>query len=212
MSRSRQAIKKYVKANNKLGSVTDAAFNTHISKALHTGEENGVFDRPKGTSLALQYHEVAMLSSRQDASTNASRQGNVALRPLLSPRCILTVYLGASGPVKLKKPGDKPGDKPAAPAKATKPKAEKTEKVRVSLKYRGVYLRLTIANRRPPLPRKLPAQRRLPLRRRPQPRRLLQPRKPPPRKPHQRRLSLPLPPQQLKISHQWSWASPSPDA
>jgi len=77
---SRQAIKKYIQANNNLGTTSDAAFANHLSKALKSGEENGVFERPKG----------------------------------------------ASGPVKLKKPAAK--DATAAPAKAAKPKAEKTEK------------------------------------------------------------------------------------
>lgn len=77
---SRQAIKKYIQANNNLGTTSDAAFANHLSKALKSGEENGVFERPKG----------------------------------------------ASGPVKLKKPAAK--DATAVPAKAAKPKAEKTEK------------------------------------------------------------------------------------
>jgi histone H1/5 len=46
---SRQAIKKYIKANNKLGTTTDNAFNSHINKALGVGEKNSVFERPKGT-------------------------------------------------------------------------------------------------------------------------------------------------------------------
>ena len=45
---SRQAIKKYIQANNNLGNTTDAQFNQHISKALQSGEDAGVFDRPKG--------------------------------------------------------------------------------------------------------------------------------------------------------------------
>jgi len=76
---SRQAIKKYIKANNKLGATTDAQYSSHINKALATGEKNGVFDRPKG----------------------------------------------ASGPVKLKKPGDKkaaPAAKPKTETKAAPPK------------------------------------------------------------------------------------------
>lgn len=45
---SRQAIKKYIKANNNLGATSDAAFNSHINRALAAGEEGGVFERPKG--------------------------------------------------------------------------------------------------------------------------------------------------------------------
>jgi len=47
---SRQAIKKYIKANNDLGATTDAAFATHINRALAGGEKAGIFDRPKGPS------------------------------------------------------------------------------------------------------------------------------------------------------------------
>lgn len=50
VSNSRQAIKKYVRANNKLGSTTDAAFDKHISHALKHGEDTGDFERPKGPS------------------------------------------------------------------------------------------------------------------------------------------------------------------
>ena len=45
---SRQAIKKYIQANNNLGATTDAQFSSHISKALQTGEDANVFSRPKG--------------------------------------------------------------------------------------------------------------------------------------------------------------------
>jgi len=47
---SRQAIKKYILANNKLAGTSDAQFNSHINRALTTGEETGVFERPKGQS------------------------------------------------------------------------------------------------------------------------------------------------------------------
>ena len=48
---SRQAIKKYILANNKLAGTSDAQFNGHINRALTTGEETGVFERPKGESV-----------------------------------------------------------------------------------------------------------------------------------------------------------------
>lgn len=50
---SRQAIKKYIHANNNLGATTDAAFNSHLSRALASGEEQGTFARPKGTFVKL---------------------------------------------------------------------------------------------------------------------------------------------------------------
>lgn len=45
---SRQAIKKYVKANNKIGDITPAQFNSHINRAIQQGVEKGHFDQPKG--------------------------------------------------------------------------------------------------------------------------------------------------------------------
>jgi histone H1/5 len=48
---SRQAIKKYVQANNNLGGVTDATFTTQFNKALQKGSDSGVFARPKGTNF-----------------------------------------------------------------------------------------------------------------------------------------------------------------
>jgi len=47
---SRQALKKYVLANNVLGNVNDAQFTSLFNRALAKGSESGVFARPKGTS------------------------------------------------------------------------------------------------------------------------------------------------------------------
>jgi len=44
---SRQAIKKYINANNNITGITEAAFNKHISRALEVGEGK-VFEFPKG--------------------------------------------------------------------------------------------------------------------------------------------------------------------
>jgi len=46
-NRSRQSLKKYVKANNNL-TVTDAMFDSLFNKALRNGVEKGVFEQPKG--------------------------------------------------------------------------------------------------------------------------------------------------------------------
>ncbi|KAI4655579.1 uncharacterized protein J4E88_001278 [Alternaria novae-zelandiae] len=47
---SRQAIQKYIQANNKVGNLSDAAFRSHVNRAITSGEEKGDFARPKGTS------------------------------------------------------------------------------------------------------------------------------------------------------------------
>lgn len=45
---SRQAIKKYIRANNDLGATTDSQFSSFVNRALTSGEEQGHFSRPKG--------------------------------------------------------------------------------------------------------------------------------------------------------------------
>lgn len=45
---SRQAIQKYIKANNSLGDVSDAMFKSHVNRAIVSGEKAGDFTRPKG--------------------------------------------------------------------------------------------------------------------------------------------------------------------
>ena len=50
---SRQAIQKYIRANNNLGDITDNAFKGHVNRAITAGEEKGDFTRPKGESRAL---------------------------------------------------------------------------------------------------------------------------------------------------------------
>jgi len=47
---SRQALKKYVRANYNLGTVTDATFTARFNQALSKGSETGTFDRPRGAS------------------------------------------------------------------------------------------------------------------------------------------------------------------
>lgn len=49
LNNSRQTLKKYVKANNNIGDISDAVFTTQFNKALMKGSDSGVFSRPKGT-------------------------------------------------------------------------------------------------------------------------------------------------------------------
>lgn len=51
--RSRQAIKKYVKSNNKVKFTSEAQFDSMFNRALKAGVEKGDFAQPKGTSPAL---------------------------------------------------------------------------------------------------------------------------------------------------------------
>lgn len=47
---SRQSIKKYVQANNKINSVSQSAFDVQFNRALKTGVEKEMFTQPKGPS------------------------------------------------------------------------------------------------------------------------------------------------------------------
>ncbi|KAK1991072.1 hypothetical protein LX36DRAFT_536007, partial [Colletotrichum falcatum] len=47
---SRQSLKKYVKANNQINTVTDNMFDSLFNKALRVGVEKGIFEQPKGPS------------------------------------------------------------------------------------------------------------------------------------------------------------------
>ncbi|KEQ93548.1 hypothetical protein AUEXF2481DRAFT_41789 [Aureobasidium subglaciale EXF-2481] len=75
---SRQALKKYVQANNNLSSVTEAAFTTQFNRALAKGSESGVFERPKGKHLVVF---DPSWDQRQDRSwLNMVLTGNRCLR------------------------------------------------------------------------------------------------------------------------------------
>ena len=47
---SRQAIKKYVQANNKISAASPAVFDSQFNRSLKAGVENGDFAQPKGPS------------------------------------------------------------------------------------------------------------------------------------------------------------------
>lgn len=72
---SRQAIQKYIKANNKVDNLTDAAFKGHVNRAIASGEEKGDFSRPKGKLCAIQ--PLSLLSSTTPY-TSFSRRSQAA--------------------------------------------------------------------------------------------------------------------------------------
>lgn len=101
---SRQAIKKYIKANNDLGATTDAAFTSHVNRALLQGEKAGAFDRPKGPSGPVKIKKPAVADEKPAA----------AKKPAPKPK--------TAKPVAEKKP------KVAPKKAATKPKANASAK------------------------------------------------------------------------------------
>ena len=55
---SRQAIKKYVQANNKINAVSPAVFDSQFNRSLKAAVEAGDFTQPKGTrycAASLRY-------------------------------------------------------------------------------------------------------------------------------------------------------------
>jgi len=82
---SRQAIKKYIKANNNLGATTEAAFNSHINRALATGDETGVFERPKGPSGPVKLKKPATAAKPAPAKPAAKPAAKSASKPAAKP-------------------------------------------------------------------------------------------------------------------------------
>lgn len=81
--RSRQAIKKYVQANNSLGNTSESAFNNHMSRALATGETNGVFERPKGKPARVSLRQFCQPRWRR--TTTTIKMSMPVCRSLASP-------------------------------------------------------------------------------------------------------------------------------
>jgi hypothetical protein len=68
---SRVALKKYVKANNKI-TAEGAFFDSLFNRALKSGVDKGVFAQPKGTCLPSNLHWVTFLTLPQDRPVEPS--------------------------------------------------------------------------------------------------------------------------------------------
>jgi linker histone H1 and H5 family len=102
---SRQAIKKYVKANNKGLTITsEASFDVMFNKAIKTGVEKGEFTQPKG------------MSPSNGTSTTTRTLALLWLLARIRMLCswLMHILSGPSGPVKLAKK-EAPATKAAAP-------------------------------------------------------------------------------------------------
>ena len=81
---SRQALKKYILANNKaLASSSTAVFDGQFNKALRTGVEKGDFNQPKGQSAI----------SPSEYTLDPSRSLTLASPSLLLPNHNVAPYL-----------------------------------------------------------------------------------------------------------------------
>ena len=121
---SRQAIAKYIKANNKLSS-TDAAFNAQLKKALKKGVDGGQLKQVKGTGAAGSFR----LGEKKVEKKKPAKKATKAKKPK-SPAKKKAVKkpAGAKKVAKPKSPAKKPAAKKAATPKkaaAKKPAAKK---------------------------------------------------------------------------------------
>ncbi|KAB8068417.1 linker histone H1 and H5 family-domain-containing protein [Aspergillus leporis] len=72
---SRQSIKKYVQANNKIASASTNAFDSQFNKAIKAGVEKGEFTQPKGPSGPVK------LAKKEAAPKPAAKKSTTAAKP-----------------------------------------------------------------------------------------------------------------------------------
>merc|ERR1711881_95765 len=116
---SRQAIKKYIKANNNLGNTTNNAFTAHINKALKTGVDSGVFAQPKGASGPVKLAKPSA-DKKPAAATKTAKPKTEKKETAAAPKKTTAAKKTATA----KKPAAKKAAAPkTASKKTTKPKA-----------------------------------------------------------------------------------------
>ncbi|MCJ1471422.1 hypothetical protein MMC13_000061 [Lambiella insularis] len=71
---SRQALKKYILANNKTSAASPAVFDTQFNKALRTGVEKGDFQQPKGPSGPVKLAKKEASVKAETTTTAASTE------------------------------------------------------------------------------------------------------------------------------------------
>jgi len=76
-SHSRQALKKYVLANNKLDNVPEAQFTSLFNRALSKGSESGIFARPKGTSGPVKLAKPADAAAAKPTAKAAPKEKKI---------------------------------------------------------------------------------------------------------------------------------------
>ncbi|OAL31121.1 hypothetical protein AYO20_08356 [Fonsecaea nubica] len=107
---SRQAIKKYVKANNNITVTSETQFDSLFNKALKTGVEKGDFQQPKGPSGPVKL-------AKKEAKPAEKKAVKVRRTVLIVGPSVLTLVKKEKAP------------KEAKEAKEAKPKAPKTKTV-----------------------------------------------------------------------------------
>merc|ERR1719343_198346 len=118
---SRQAIVKYIMANNNLGGADAKAVNTRTKVALKNGLKAGVLKNAKGTGVTGSFKLVKVEKPKKAKKPKAKKQAakkTAAKKPAKSPK-----KAAAKKPAK-KSPAKKAA-KPAKKATAKKAKAKK---------------------------------------------------------------------------------------
>jgi histone H1/5 len=116
---SRQAIKKYVKANNNITVTSETQFDSLFNKALKSGVEKGDFTQPKGPSGPVKLAKKEPKPAEKKPAVKKEKAAKDA-KPKVAK---------AKAPTKAKTAATK-AKKPAAPKKAAaaKPKANTATK------------------------------------------------------------------------------------
>ncbi|KAL8307506.1 hypothetical protein RB597_000961 [Gaeumannomyces tritici] len=125
---SRQSLKKYVKANNKL-EVTDAMFDSLFNKALRNGVEKGVFQQPKGpsggTKLAKKVPAPKKEVGEKPKKVAAPKKAAAPKKEAAPKEKKETKEKKAAAPKEKKEPKEKKAAVAAAPKKEKKEPKEK---------------------------------------------------------------------------------------
>ncbi|PYH88896.1 hypothetical protein BO71DRAFT_285235, partial [Aspergillus ellipticus CBS 707.79] len=113
---SRQSIKKYVQANNKIASASTNAFDSQFNKAIKAGVEKGEFLQPKGPSgpvkLAKKEAAPKPAAAKKADKTEKAEKADKADKPK-------TTKKAASTGAVAKKPVGRPKANTAKPRKAS---------------------------------------------------------------------------------------------
>ncbi|KAJ5548712.1 hypothetical protein N7504_004838 [Penicillium tannophilum] len=122
---SRQAIKKYVSANNKITFASQSAFDAQFNKAIKSGVEKGEFTQPKGPSGPLKLAKKEAKPAAKPAvkpAAKATKATKAAPKKAAAPKAAATKKAAPkkTATAKVTKTTAK---KPAAKKAAAKPKA-----------------------------------------------------------------------------------------
>jgi histone H1/5 len=116
---SRQSLKKYVKANNKITTTSDAQFDSLFNKALKVGTEKGVFEQPKGPSGGTKLAKKAAKPAA--AKPAAKKETTTTTKKPAAKKAAPKKEASEKTETKAKKPAAKK----ATEKKAAAPKAKK---------------------------------------------------------------------------------------